>query len=501
MKFIIGLFIPFVFFFLIKGELAILQIEHYEVTRYLKHGLKRKMIVEFVLWILLVFGLISEWYIFSIALIASLIIRGKAINNYKVKVTNRIKRFAVICYVEVYLLYIFISFDWLKSILVLNNFLLVIFLLVHLTSSFLEKIILNKYKKEAQQIIKNKTVVGITGSYGKTSCKNIIYDMLEQFCNVSKTPKSYNTKVGIIKSIRENVNDYDDVFICEYGVDRKKGMNKLLKVIKPNISLITEVGPQHLLTFKNIENIVNEKIKLALELERDGIAVINNDNKYLKEKIKDLKSKVITYGINNDAYITAKNIVVNKDGSCFELYINNKKIKRIKTKLLGTHNVLNLLGSIGVLFALKIDLKRIDELALNVKQVEHRLELKNMEGYKIIDDSFNSNEVGFKMAIDILALMKEEKIVITPGVVEQGKNSDNVNFILGQYMSNKVDFVILVEQNYKVLKEGLLSKGFDEKNILIRNNFIDAWEYVKNNIKKENKIILIENDLPNIYLK
>ena len=135
-----------------------------------------------------------------------------------------------------------------------------------------------------------------------------------------------------------------------------------------------------------------------------------------------------------------------------------------------------------------------------MKVIEHRLESKVLDGVKIIDDAYNSNELGFKKAIDVLSFMCEEKYVITPGIIEQGKNGLMVNYELGRYMADKIDFAILVEENANIIKEGLLSNGFKEERIIVKKDFKEAWEYVKE-INTENKIFLIENDLPCIYLK
>ena len=154
----------------------------------------------------------------------------------------------------------------------------------------------------------------------------------------------------------------------------------------------------------------------------------------------------------------------------------------------------------GVLCGLGIKLKNIDYRISLIKQVEHRLETKILQGVKIIDDSFNSNVIGFKKAIDVLSLMKEEKCVITPGVIEQGADSCRVNYELGKYMACKIDFAILVEENASIIKQGLIDGGLSEDKIVVKNNFIEAWNFVKE-INHDNKIFLIENDLPSIYLK
>ena len=500
-KIVIGLVIPFMFTFILKSQYAVVQAQHYEIKRYFKHNLIKKIVLQSFLLILFALSLYVDSFAYWGLFLVSISLNILLINKHKIKITNRVKRFYFVYHILTFLTYVLIPFNLFESLLFLNNFIFLLLILSHVFSCWLENIIINKYKKEAKDIIKDKLVIGITGSYGKTSAKNIVYDMLENVFNVSKTPKSFNTKVGIIKSIRENVSEFDDVFICEYGVDRKKGMDELLKIVKPNITLITEVGPQHLLTFKNIDNIVEEKIKLAKALKENEFAIINNDNKYLNENIKKLRCKVITYGIERDSDVMAKNIIVSKEGSLFDLYIKNKKIKRLRIKLLGMHNILNTLGAIGVLYALNVDLKKISELASKIKPIEHRLELKTIDNVKVIDDSFNSNEKGFKMAVDVLSLMNQEKVVITPGIIEQGSNSDKVNYELGKYMADKIDLAILVEKNAKIIKEGLISQGFKENKIIMKSNFIEAWKIIKKFTDKDNKIILIENDLPSIYLR
>lgn len=497
LKILLLMIFPFLFLPSILNEYAIVQSNHYEMYKYMKYEKTKKIVTSFVLIGLLIAYFYCDYkYLF---LLGSLIITNTSfVSSNKIKITSRIKRFILIHFIAAYLLAIIIPIK--LAFLILNNLLLVYIFILHYTSLLLEKIILKHYQIEAKQIIKDKKIIGITGSYGKTTCKNIIYDMLSQIANVSKTPKSYNTKVGIIKSIRENCESIDEYFICEYGVDKVGGMDKLLDVVKPNISLITEVGPQHILSFKNIENIKKEKIKLATVLNQNEIAIINNDNTYLRSSLDNLRCKIITYGISTPSDVMAKNICISSEGSMFDLYIRNKFIKKIKIKLLGMHNVLNTLGAIGVLLALNKDLENIDKLVSNIKQVEHRLEIKKIKDIKVIDDSFNSNEKGFKNAIDVLNMMKEEKIVITPGVIEQGKNSEKVNYELGKYMSDKVDFVVLVEKNCDVIKRGLLDQNYDENKIVIKNNFFEAWDFIEE-YKNINKIVLIENDLPSIYLK
>lgn len=499
---IMSFLFPLFFIPIIYSEYVVIQSHHYELNKYLKSDTKKKIYFQLIcLALLVLFFVIGNKYVqYSLACISFAFSNLCFFRKHKLNITKRVKRYFVVYYFMTVLLNFALELDKLTFFVIITLLIIPYIIVTHLLSVVLENVIMSFYVRDAKKRLKGKNVIGITGSYGKTSCKNFIYDMLENECLICKTPKSYNNRVGIVKSIRENLSEEDEWFICEYGVDRKGGMDKLVKIARPNIVLITEIGPQHILTFKNIENIKIEKLKLAKSLKKDEWVILNNDNIYLEKGKEELECKVLTYGIENESDIMAKNIKIDNGGSSFDLYVYNKKVKTIKIGLLGMHNILNVLGAIGALMCMGNNLKNIDKLASLIKPVSHRLEVKNMHGVKVIDDGYNSNEVGFRMAIDVLGLMEEEKVVITPGIIEQGDNSEEVNYNLGRYMADKIDLAILVEKNAEIIKKGLLSNGFDERRIVSKKDFKEAWEYVKE-INDDNKIFLIENDLPSIYLK
>ena len=491
---------PFSLLFPFVSQYKVFQAHHYEIGKYYRYNIGKKVLIQIIgMCSLITFFFVSLLDKLVLVVFLLIITNVLFVEKGKLVFTKRVKRVVGIYFLLSYSLF-FIPIENICILMLQTSFFLFYLSFIHLLSYFVEKIIMSYYVNDAKRIIKNKKVIGITGSYGKTSCKNIIYDMVSDILEISKTPKSFNNKVGIVKSIRECVDKEDKYFICEYGVDKKGAMDKLLKIVKPNISLITDIGSQHILTFKNIENIKNEKLKLANILNKSEYAIINNDNRYLNESKNELTCNVITYGIKNESDIMAKNIIMSNKGASFDLYVYGKKYKSIKINLLGEHNVLNVLGAIGIVKSMGINLNKINHMTSLIKPIEHRLELKILQGVKIIDDGFNSNEVGFKKAVDVLNLMKEEKCIITPGIIEQGKNSEIINYELGKYMAKKIDFAILVEENARVIKKGLLENGFKDSKIIIKKDFKEAWEYVKK-INDENKIFLIENDLPSIYLK
>lgn len=497
MLFLLG---PLLMFSVFLLQYKVIQAYHYEIYKYFKYEKAKKIIVQlFCFALFFIFFFVNDLDKLLLLLFGVLCLNLFLFQQNNIKFTNRVKRVCFIYFFCTYLLFLLpirkIYISWILFI----GFYLHLYL-IHFLSCILEKFIMNFYVRDAKKIIKNIKVIGITGSYGKTSCKNIVYDMMNTMVEVSKTPRSFNNKVGIVKSIRECVCESNDYFICEYGVDRKGAMNKLLNIVRPNVAWVSEIGPQHLLTFKNISNIKNEKLKIVRVLKDDEYAIINNDNNYLREEVSVLKCKVITYGIKNESDIMAKSIIMSNTGSTFDLIAYGKKYKNIKISLLGEHNILNFLGAVGVLMAIGIGADKVKSLASFINPIEHRLELKTLDGVKIIDDAFNSNEVGFRKAVDVLSFMEEEKYIITPGVIEQGRNSELVNYELGRYMATRVDNAILIGVNASIMKKGMIDNCFDEKNIVIKKDFIDAWAYVKS-INSENKIFLIENDVPSIYLK
>jgi UDP-N-acetylmuramoyl-tripeptide--D-alanyl-D-alanine ligase len=469
---------------IVVNEYSIIQSYHYEIGKYLYHLRVNKKYYVFLYSLLCLF--VIRWEL--LFLFSSIILFVFLLGKPTFKITNRIKRLLII---NAILLCLFSVFDLIQYIYSFSFFYL---FFLHYISLFIERIIFSKYLKSARRKIVGKLVIGVTGSCGKTSVKNMIYDVLINKFNVSKTPKSFNNRVGIVKGMNEEINAFDDFFICEYGVDKKGEMDKLIKIVKPKIAIITQIGNQHLLTFKSIDNILNEKVKLIEKLDSDGIGIINNDNKYLREYNYSHKN-IIRYGIESRADVMGNNIFIDSSHTEFDLYIKDKFMKRVSISALSRHSVENTLAVVCVLLALNLDIEFILNYIGKVKVTPHRLEHKFIDGVEIIDDSFNSNIKGFKDAVELLGTSSKYKIVITPGIIEQGNNNFNVSKEIARYLTD-VDFVCLVSDNAKYIKEEFNNLKFYKYKEFDR--FIDAFKYAKE--ISEEKIILIENDLPNIYL-
>ncbi len=366
------------------------------------------------------------------------------------------------------------------------------------------KLFNNKYIKSARNIInsnKDMKIIGITGSYGKTSTKNIVTQILSEAFSVVMTPKSFNTTLGVTKSINENIKPYTEIFVCEMGAARLGEIKEICNIVKPDYSVITSIGPQHLTTFKSIENVQKGKFEIIVNSKDDSTAVLNIDNEYIKDGIsKFIKNKnVITYSLSSkNANCYVENISMDENGSSFDVIYKGERIC-LKTKLLGKHNIYNIMCAVCIAKDLNVKNEQIIRAVKNVRPIEHRLELKRMNGVLALDDSFNSNPEGSKMAIECLSMFKDRyKVLVTPGMIELGDKEYELNKKLGEYATS-CDYVILVgNKTTAPIEDGLKEKGF--KDYIIAKDIYEAFSIINElKLKHSNIVTLFENDLPDSY--
>lgn len=368
-----------------------------------------------------------------------------------------------------------------------------------------ERMIYHYYEhkaKEKLKSMKNLKIVGITGSYGKTSCKNILSDILNVKYNALPTPKSLNTFNGLMITINNKLSKFDDIFIAEMGAYVVGEIHRLCELVTPKYGIITSIGTAHLETFGSEENIQKGKMELIEFLPSDGIGVLNADDP--KQKSYQLKNdcKIVWIGIDNEkADVRASNIKCSGSGTSFEVQFkdDNKKYK-FETKLLGRHNVYNILSALALGYEFGIGVKDLQLGVKKVRPIEHRLEIKRLGNFYQIDDAYNSNPVGAKSALDVLDMMDGDKIVVTPGMIELGEKEEELNRIFGEQIAAVSDKVILIgEKRTRPIYEGLISKGFKEKDIYISNDVREAYTILNKLKGKKEMYALFENDLPDTY--
>ncbi len=388
--------------------------------------------------------------------------------------------------------------------LIIFNFLVyflltpVFMVIVHYIILPIEILIKKYYMGKAARKLATKSCkrIGITGSFGKTSTKNILASILEKEFKVCVTPASYNTEMGICKTILEKLDD-EDVFIAEMGARNKGDIRILTEFVRPQYAILTTVGPMHLESFKTIENIEQTKFELLQFMDRDGSAVINGDGKSNLKLYKKCKvSKFLTCVEGSFAW--AKDIKTGKNGSSFTLMIEGQEV-RLTTRLLGKCNIDNIVTASALAYIMGITLKDIKDAVAKLEPTPHRLELIKNGNVNIIDDSYNSNLTGALEALNVLKNFEGRKIVITPGFVEMGEKQSDLNFRLGAEIADIADYVIVMnETNKNDILSGLISHNFKQGNIFFANDREKQKEYIAR-LSSEGCVILFENDLPDNF--
>ncbi|MTI46955.1 MAG: UDP-N-acetylmuramoyl-tripeptide--D-alanyl-D-alanine ligase [Firmicutes bacterium] len=346
-------------------------------------------------------------------------------------------------------------------------------------------------------------IVGITGSYGKTSTKFITSTILEEKFKNLKTPASYNTPMGISKVINDTLTADYETFVVEMGARRIGEIEEVAKLANPQIGVITSIGPTHLETYKNIENIIKTKYELIEELPPDGIAIFNYDNDYVKRLADKTFKEKILYGMedieNLDLY--AENIEISEAGSTFILKDKEGNSVECRSKLLGRHNISNLLAGAAIAKSIGMTFEEIAKGIVKIQPVPHRLQLMNPgTDVIVIDDTYNSNPVSSKAALEVLDQFKEgNKVIITPGMVELGDKEEEENKILGKNIAKTCDYIILVgKKKTKPIYEGIMEEGFSKDKVFVVNSIDDATKTLQTFVKPKD-IVLFENDLPDTF--
>lgn len=365
-----------------------------------------------------------------------------------------------------------------------------------------EKAVGNSYIRDAKRRLRdanNLTVIGVTGSYGKTSVKFYLQTLLSAGFDVLVTPESFNTPMGVVRTIREKLKPSHEIFVCEMGARHVGDIKEICDIVHPKHGIITSIGPQHLETFFNMENIKNTKFELADALPADGMLFVNGDNEYIRQKTDGYPQAICYYAGNGNGY-SAKNITVSALGTEFTVVTPEGEEETFSMRLIGGHNIINVMGAIAVAHRLGI---RLSDLKIPVRRLEpvpHRMQLVERGAVTIIDDAYNSNPVGSKAAVETLKMFDGVKILITPGMVELGEKEEEYNRAFGEYAAGCCDYICLVgRKRAEPIAAGVRGTGFPEQKLRIFDRLEEAVNYAYSIGDEGHKYILLENDLPDNY--
>ncbi|MDE2180844.1 MAG: UDP-N-acetylmuramoyl-tripeptide--D-alanyl-D-alanine ligase, partial [candidate division NC10 bacterium] len=350
-------------------------------------------------------------------------------------------------------------------------------------------------------------VIGITGSYGKTTTKFITAALLQRRYSVFKTPDGVNTTMGIVRVVREALRDEHRFFVVEVAAYGPGEIREVCEILRPRLGILTAIGVQHLERFGTPERIAEAKYELIDSLPPDGLAIVNADDPgclRLVERARREGRRVLLYGIGEDERalgVRGKDIKLSNKGSAFRVETEHG-VAMFETRLLGGWNIANILGATAAALECGVPLEEIADGVRALTPAPKRLELREEGGVIKLIDVANANPLGARMALEVLSRFEGgSKILITPGLVELGQIEADENRQLGRAAAAVCDYVVLVgPQQTQPLREGLREAGFAGSRVLVARHSGEVADYLKA-IVREGDVLLYENRLPDTYLE
>lgn len=332
-------------------------------------------------------------------------------------------------------------------------------------------------------------VIGITGSVGKTSTKEIISAVMSKKFNVQKTQGNYNNRIGVPLTIMGLKNH--DALVIEMGMNHFGEISELTRVAKPTLCVISNIGTSHIGNLGSRENILKAKLEILEGMEK-GKIIINNDNDLLhKWNLEDKKVEKITFGIHEKSDYTAKNVKIKETENEFEIEYNGKKYN-CKTDIPGEAFILNALSAIAVGSQFDIPMEKIQEAISKVEQGKNRMEIEKAKNVLLIKDYYNSSLESIKPSLEYLTSLKEgQKIAVLGDIKEVGDFSQELHEKVGkEVVKNNVDILITVGKESRYIADAAIESGMKKENVYTYKTNLQATKKLKQVAKDGDKILL-----------
>lgn len=455
---------------LFTTHLHILQLEGYDPLRFLSWWIKHPFVRQATQKKPLVYTPKVKTLIYSSAATATCLFLGLFFINPLFSLTT-IAIFLILPFI-----YLFISLLLLKPYEIINK---------HLTIN---------HTRRALTQHKNLTTIGITGSYGKTSTKDILFSILNSQKPSLKTPESYNTIFGIAKTVSLELLTKTKYFICEMAAYHRGEIKQLCHQSPPQYAILTGIGPQHLERFGSLRNTTLAKFEL-IDSVNPSHTLANLDNEYINKHLQlPVYQSVKTFSLHSkSATFFVSKQQLSKKGLSFTLRHKNKSYT-FTSPLFGTANLYNLTAAISMAMILKIKPSTIQSAISKLKSSPHRLQLLSLNKATIIDNAFSSNAHGFELLIRDLKKIKGKKALITPGIIELGSATNSIHQNLGQLAKGVFDSIYLIGKSDRTTN---FEKGVNQPANYLPNNTQIAPLIDK--LSTNHDWILIENDLADNY--
>lgn len=329
----------------------------------------------------------------------------------------------------------------------------------------------------------NIKVVGITGSTGKTSTKDLVAAFLSGKYKVFKTKGNFNNHIGLPLMILELDSSYD-VAVLELGMSNLGEIHTLAECGRPDIAIITNIGLSHIENLSTRENILKAKMEIIDYFDKDNLLIVNGEDEYLKT-LRDMNFKIIKTGIHDGNEYVGSQIVLGDDYTRFTLEKDRENFT-FNLPMIGAHNVLNALLAIAVSRALDVTYEEMLNSINNIEKTSMRLEIIKGEEFTVINDCYNASPDSMKVALDVLKQRNgKRKIAILGTMNELGEMAKEAHSDIGQYATDKVDLLIVTgdyKDDYKM--------GYERENIIIYNSKEELIESLRDIVKKDDIVLV-----------
>lgn len=327
-------------------------------------------------------------------------------------------------------------------------------------------------------------VVGVTGSTGKTSTKDLISALLSEKYSVFKTKGNFNNEIGLPLMILELTKDYD-IAVLEMGMNHLGDIHYLANIANPDIAVITNIGLSHLENLKTQDNIFKAKMEIVDFFSEKNILVVNGEDERLK-KLSSNGFKVKKIGYNQEYDVYASNIILKEDSTEFTANLGNNN-ERFCLPMAGKHNVLNAMLAIEVANSLNVTIEEMIKGLKNLEATSMRLQVLRKEKITIINDCYNASPDSMRSSLDVLSSYKNgRKVAILGDMFELGTASEKSHFKIGEYATSKVDLLIAIGKNIDQY-----AKGYARENIKVYTSKEECLKEL-NTIIHDNDVILVK---------
>lgn len=335
----------------------------------------------------------------------------------------------------------------------------------------------------------NVDLIGVTGSVGKTSTRDIIYSVLNEKYKTLKNELNYNNEIGIPKTLFNLDYSYEKAVI-EMGID-KKGDISYFKTIAPlKHAVISNIGLSHIANFKNQEGIFHAKMEIAKDFNKENTLIVNGDDNFLKTlKDKKLPYNLLTYGFDKDNTIYCVSYEIVNGKINFKVNFKNK-IYDYTIPSIAKHNIYNAMSAILIGNLYNLTYEEIKKGLESVSFTEGRLTIINKKDITIINDCYNASLDSIKSALNVLSTFKTRKVTILGDVLETGSYEEEIHKNIGKSIIGNTDILILVGDSIKYTYDEVIKNNFNKDNIYVFNTYEDVIKNIDNIIKKGDTILL-----------